>query len=67
MKIVGVNGRGWSAEALHDAIAATKNATMPIELRVENGSFQESYRVAYRGGERYPHLETRCHASRCAR
>jgi predicted metalloprotease with PDZ domain len=57
MKIVGVNGRGWSADALHDAIAATKNATTPIELRVENGSFQESYRVAYRGGERYPHLE----------
>ena len=57
MKIVGVNGRGWSADALHDAIAATKNATTPIELRIENGSFQESYRVAYRGGERYPHLE----------
>ena len=57
MKIVGVNGRGWSADALHDAIAATKNATTPIELRVENGTFQESYRVAYRGGERYPHLE----------
>ena len=29
----------------------------PIELRVENGSFQENYKVAYRGGERYPHLE----------
>src|SRR6184192_1742005 len=57
MKIVGVNGRGWSADALHDAIAATKNATAPIELRVENGSFQENYKVAYRGGERYPHLE----------
>ena len=57
MKIVGVNGRGWSTDALRDAIAATKNAATPIELRVENGSFQESYRVVYRGGERYPHLE----------
>jgi predicted metalloprotease with PDZ domain len=57
MKIVGVNGRGWSAEALHDAIAATKNAATPIDLRIENGGFQESYRVTYRGGERYPHLE----------
>src|SRR5438093_10544570 len=57
MKIVGVNGRGWSAEALRDAIAATKNGAKPLELRVENGSFQESYKVAYRGGERYPHLE----------
>ena len=57
MKIVGVNGRGWSADALHDAIASTKSAATPIELRVENGSFQENYKVAYRGGERYPHLE----------
>jgi predicted metalloprotease with PDZ domain len=57
MKIVGVNGRGWSADALHDAIVATKNAAIPIELRVENGGFQENYKVAYRGGERYPHLE----------
>ena len=57
MKIVGVNGRGWSADALHDAIAATKNATMRIELRVENGGFQENYKLDYRGGERYPHLE----------
>jgi predicted metalloprotease with PDZ domain len=57
MKIVGVNGRGWSADALHDAIAATKNGATPLEVRVENGSFQENYKVAYRGGERYPHLE----------
>jgi len=57
MKIVEVNGRGWSADALHDAVASTKNAAAPIELRVENGGFQENYKVAYRGGERYPHLE----------
>ncbi len=57
MKIVGVDGRGWSADALHDAIAATKSSVMPIDLRVENGSFQENYKVAYRGGERNPHLE----------
>jgi predicted metalloprotease with PDZ domain len=57
MKIVGVNGRGWSTDALHEAIAATKNVSMPIELRIENGGFQENYKVDYRGGERYPHLE----------
>src|SRR2546423_7588015 len=57
MKIVGVNGRAWSADALHDAIAATKNAATPIDLRVENGGFQENYKIDYRGGERYPHLE----------
>ena len=57
MKIVGVNGRSWSGDALHDAIAATKSDATPIELRVENGGFQENYKVPYRGGERYPHLE----------
>jgi hypothetical protein len=57
MKIVGVNGRGWSADALHEAIAATKNVSAPIDLRIENGGFQENYKVEYRGGERYPHLE----------
>ena len=57
MKIVGVNGRAWSAEALHDAIAATKNGAATIELRAENGTFQNDYKLAYRGGERYPHLE----------
>ncbi|HYW74839.1 MAG TPA: hypothetical protein VE961_27685 [Pyrinomonadaceae bacterium] len=58
MKIVGVNGRGWSADAMHEAVAASRNEAAPaIELRVENGSFQENYKLAYRGGERYPHLE----------
>ena len=57
MKIVTVNGRTWSTEALHAAIASSKNSTAPIELVVENGSFTETYRVDYHGGERYPHLE----------
>ena len=57
MKIVGVNGRAWSGEALHEAIAATKSDATAIDLRVENGSFQENYKLVYRGGERYPHLE----------
>ncbi len=56
MKLISINGRGWSAEALHDAVAATKG-TAPLVFVVENGSFQETYNVEYRGGERYPHLE----------
>src|SRR5204863_3785156 len=35
MKIVGVNGRTWSGEALHEAIAA-KNGSEPIILRVDH-------------------------------
>jgi predicted metalloprotease with PDZ domain len=57
MKIIAVNGRPWSTELLHAAIAAAKNSTAPIELVVENGSFNETYKVEYHGGERYPHLE----------
>lgn len=57
MKILSVNGRTWSTEVLHEAIASAKNSTAPIELVVENGSFNETYRVNYHDGERYPHLE----------
>ncbi|MEN3327667.1 MAG: hypothetical protein V7638_2474 [Acidobacteriota bacterium] len=57
MKIVSVNGRTWSTDALHAAIASAKNSTAPIELVVENGSFTETYKLNYHGGERYPHLE----------
>jgi len=57
MKIFSVNGRTWSADVLHEAIASAKNNTTPIALVVENGSFNETYKVNYHGGERYPHLE----------
>jgi len=57
MKILTVNGRTWSTDVLHEAIASSKNSTAPIELVVENGSFNETYRVNYHDGERYPHLE----------
>ncbi len=57
MKIVSVNDRTWSTDALHDAIASAKNSTTPIEVVVENGSFTETYKLNYHDGERYPHLE----------
>jgi hypothetical protein len=57
MKILSINGRTWSADVLHEAVALSKTSTTPIELGVENGSFNETYKVNYHGGERYPHLE----------
>jgi predicted metalloprotease with PDZ domain len=57
MKLVNINGRSWSSDALPDAIATTKTSATPLELLVENGSFQQTYKLDYRGGERYPHLE----------
>jgi len=57
MKILSVNGRTWSTDVLHEAIASSKSITAPIEVIVENGSFNETYKLDYHGGERYPHLE----------
>jgi predicted metalloprotease with PDZ domain len=57
MKLISINGRSWSADLLRDAIAATKTSTTALELVVENGSFQQAYKVDYHGGARYPHLE----------
>jgi predicted metalloprotease with PDZ domain len=55
MKIISVNGRPWSSDVLHQAIAAS--TSVPIELVVDNGSFTSAYKLNYHGGERYPHLE----------
>lgn len=57
MRITAVNGRKWDSDFLRAAIAATNSNPAPLILEVENGSFIETYRVDYRGGERYPHLE----------
>ncbi|HJY30883.1 MAG TPA: hypothetical protein VJ306_22805 [Pyrinomonadaceae bacterium] len=57
MKIISVNGRAWSTDVIHEAIASSKTNSASIEFVVENGSFQETYKVNYHGGERYPHLE----------
>jgi len=57
MKLLGVNGRAYSATELHDAIRAAKNGSQPIQLLVQNGVFQNTYSVSYHGGEKYPELE----------
>jgi predicted metalloprotease with PDZ domain len=57
MKLIAVNNRKYSSDALHEAIAAGKTNPKPLELLVENGSFHQTYNVDYHNGERYPHLE----------
>ena len=57
MKLLGVNGRAYSATDLHDAIRAANNGSQPIRLLVQNGAFQKTCPVNYHGGERYPELE----------
>ncbi|MGE5207268.1 MAG: M61 family metallopeptidase [Chlamydiota bacterium] len=54
MKLVAVNGRKWSAEAL---LTALKSRTSPLQLLVENVGYYKTYAVKYDGGPRFPHLE----------
>ncbi len=57
MKLIAVNNRKYSSDALHEALAAGKNNSKPLEFLVENGSFHQTYNLDYHNGERYPHLE----------
>jgi len=55
MKLVAVNGRKWTPEILRESVKATK--AQPMELLVENSDYFRNYRLEYRNGARYPHLE----------
>lgn len=56
MKVVAVNGRGFTAEILRDALKAGKASSQPLELIVENTDYYKTYKLDYHGGEKYPHL-----------
>ncbi|MEP6643153.1 MAG: M61 family peptidase [Acidobacteriaceae bacterium] len=56
MKLLGVNGRRFTFEALRDALRAGKNDSKPLELLVENTDYYKIHRIDYHGGEQYPHL-----------
>ncbi len=56
-KLIAVNGRRYSKDALRDAIKASPKATDPLEMIVESGEFYTTARIAYTAGIRYPHLE----------
>jgi predicted metalloprotease with PDZ domain len=57
MKLVAVNGRRWSTQLLHTAVAATKTSAQPLELLVENEEYFRTYRLDYHEGAKYPRLE----------
>jgi predicted metalloprotease with PDZ domain len=56
MKIVGVNGRIFTSDALRDALKATKDGSEPLELLVENTDYYKVNKLDYHDGEKYPHL-----------
>jgi predicted metalloprotease with PDZ domain len=57
MKIIAVNGRGYTPDVLRAAIHDATGSGPSIELIVENTGFYKVIRLDYHGGERYPQLE----------
>lgn len=56
MKIIGVNGRVYTQDALSDAIKAAKDTSNPITLLVVVDDYFRTCTINYHGGPRYPHL-----------
>ncbi len=56
-KIIAVNGRLYSTDALRIAVRDSRSATAPMPIIYSSGEFVTTANVDYRGGLRYPHLE----------
>ena len=57
MKIIAVNGRGYTSDVLKAAIHDATGSGPSIELIVENTGFYKVIKLDYHAGERYPQLE----------
>ncbi len=57
MTIKQINGEDFSIENLHKAVAAAKSGSAAIEIVAANNNSNETYKLNYSGGEKYPHLE----------
>jgi predicted metalloprotease with PDZ domain len=56
-KILAVNGKVFSADALKEAIDAAKGTTQPIHLIMQSENYVSSIDIDYHEGQRYPMLE----------
>ena len=57
MQILAVNGVRFSADVLRNAIKASKGASGPLMLEVQNDDAVKTVGLDYHGGTREPHLE----------
>jgi predicted metalloprotease with PDZ domain len=57
MKLLAVNGRKYSADALDAAIVAAQASKTPIDLLTESGDYFRVISVPYSEGPRWPHLK----------
>jgi predicted metalloprotease with PDZ domain len=56
-EVVAVNGRAASADAIGEAITASRGNTTPIEMMLKKGDRFRTIAFDYHDGLRYPHLE----------
>jgi predicted metalloprotease with PDZ domain len=57
MKMLAIDRIPWSARALIDAINADRSSTVPLEVRVQNGSLVFQTKIDDHRGARYPQLQ----------
>jgi predicted metalloprotease with PDZ domain len=57
MKLLAVNGRKYSADALDAAIVAAQGNKKPIDLLTESGDYFRVISVSYSDGPRWPHVK----------
>ncbi len=56
MKVIAVNGRPFTPQALRLALRAGTTSKEPLRLRVLNDGYYKTCSIDYDGGERFPHL-----------
>jgi predicted metalloprotease with PDZ domain len=56
-RIIAVNGRRYSSDALNDVVKASTANNGPIELILERGDLFSTAAIDYHNGPRWPHLE----------
>jgi predicted metalloprotease with PDZ domain len=57
MKLIAVNGRGYTREILRSAIREAMKDPAPIRVLTESGGYYSTFNMDYHEGERYPALE----------
>jgi predicted metalloprotease with PDZ domain len=55
-KILAVNGKVYSGDALRTTVHDSKTATAPLQLIVQNDTHVATVAIDYHDGERYPSL-----------
>jgi predicted metalloprotease with PDZ domain len=56
-KIVAINSRRFTPDAMKIAVRDSRTATSPMQVIYASGEFVNTTTLDYRGGLRYPHLE----------